>query len=161
MSNATRVAPPDDRLDGPVHEYFELSYANYLVVHRTLMQSMPPEWQERIVACLRELDAAFDHVEKPPGFDIHIGSWWPANECSDADLARAGAERYYVDADGETIPAEKLKDDAVYDAAEERFAWRGDEVDGYQRIFVPYPAGDPVPHYNRGRTYVPPAGAPS
>jgi hypothetical protein len=43
-----------------IHGYFELSYAQYLTVPRTALQSMPEEWQTRFVACLRELDESFD-----------------------------------------------------------------------------------------------------
>lgn len=52
-----------------VHGFFELSYASYLVLPRSLMQSMPGEWQERMVACLEEMDAHFDEDVKAP-------SWW-------------------------------------------------------------------------------------
>lgn len=54
--------------DEPVHLWFSLSYANYLVLHRSLMQSMPAEWQRRMVRCLFELDDAFRHVDKPDSF---------------------------------------------------------------------------------------------
>jgi hypothetical protein len=50
------------REDGPVHEWFGLSYSSYIVLHRALMQSMPIEWQERMVACVRELQEAYEHV---------------------------------------------------------------------------------------------------
>ena len=36
----------------PIHEFFELSYAHYLVLPRSLLQSMPVEWQKRFVECL-------------------------------------------------------------------------------------------------------------
>jgi hypothetical protein len=48
------------RLDGPIHGFFELSYAQYLTIPRSVLQSMPVEWQERFVKCLEELDDAFD-----------------------------------------------------------------------------------------------------
>lgn len=83
--------------DEPVHLWFSLSYANYLVLHRSLMQSMPIEWQRRMVRCLDELDDAFRHVVK--------------------------AETYMVQARNETTGK-----------------------------FVK----DPIPHYNRGRTFIQP-----
>ena len=43
-----------------IHGYFELSYAQYLTLPRTALQSMPEEWQARFVTCLRELDESFD-----------------------------------------------------------------------------------------------------
>ena len=44
----------------PIHEWFELSYAQYLTIPRSVLQSMPPEWQRRFVECLEELDATID-----------------------------------------------------------------------------------------------------
>lgn len=44
----------------PVWDWFELSYASYLVLPRTLMCGMPREWQERMVALLREMEATYD-----------------------------------------------------------------------------------------------------
>ena len=55
--------------DGPVHAWFELSYAQYLTVPRTALQSMPIEWQERFVACLEELDKGLDW--RPDGGDCY------------------------------------------------------------------------------------------
>jgi hypothetical protein len=43
-----------------VHEWFELTYAQYLTIPRSVLQSMPDEWQSRFVACLRELDETID-----------------------------------------------------------------------------------------------------
>ena len=54
-----------------VHEWFGLTYSNYLVLHRSLLQSMPGEWQARFVVCLRELEAAFAHVEQASEFRVH------------------------------------------------------------------------------------------
>jgi len=51
--------------DGPVHTWFELSYANYLTLPRSVLQSMPIGWQERFVACLDELDEEFGHLDWP------------------------------------------------------------------------------------------------
>lgn len=49
---------------GPLHAWFELSYAQYLTIPRSVLQSMPIEWQERFARCLYELDAKFDW--RPP-----------------------------------------------------------------------------------------------
>jgi hypothetical protein len=48
------------RYDGPIHLWFELSYAQYLTVPRLALQSMPIEWQERFAKCLCELDESLD-----------------------------------------------------------------------------------------------------
>jgi hypothetical protein len=44
---------PEDR----IHEFFGLTYANYLVVNRSPLQSMPDEWQDKFVTLLEELTA--------------------------------------------------------------------------------------------------------
>ena len=43
-----------------ITDYFELSYASWLVMPRVLMEAMPDEWQERFVAILQEFDGVFD-----------------------------------------------------------------------------------------------------
>ncbi len=44
----------------PVHTWFELSYAHYLTIPRSILQSMPVNWQRDFVKCLEELDETFD-----------------------------------------------------------------------------------------------------
>lgn len=44
----------------PIHEWFELTYAQYLTIPRSVLQSMPAEWQGRFVECLRQLDSEID-----------------------------------------------------------------------------------------------------
>lgn len=39
-----------------IHCWFELSYAQYLTIPRTALQSMPDEWQTKFVKLLEELD---------------------------------------------------------------------------------------------------------
>ena len=38
--------------ESPIHWYFGLSYANYLVLPRSVLQSMPIKWQEDFVKLL-------------------------------------------------------------------------------------------------------------
>jgi hypothetical protein len=45
-------------IDEPIHDWFGLTYARYLVVPRSVLQSMPIEWQHRLVEMLNELNAA-------------------------------------------------------------------------------------------------------
>lgn len=85
-----------------IHGWFELTYANYLVLNRSLLQSMPAVWQARFVQCLEELRDAYSHLE-------HAGS------CGFGGPEISVAIR----------------------SADGRFA------------------GDPIPHYERGRAYVP------
>jgi hypothetical protein len=70
--------------ESPIHNWFGLSYAEFLTVPRLVIQSMPVEWQRKMVALLGEMDDTFD--------------WRPENGCywvklrddqgrfSDADL---------------------------------------------------------------------------
>jgi len=46
--------------DEPIHAWFELTYAQYLTIPRSILEAMPQEWQARFVRCLEELDEAFD-----------------------------------------------------------------------------------------------------
>ena len=43
-----------------ISEWFNLSYAQYLTIPRSILQAMPLDWQERFTACLMELDDTFD-----------------------------------------------------------------------------------------------------
>lgn len=65
LARADRLRAGDtlDRLrveHDPIHCWFELSYAQYLTIPRSVLQSMPKTWQARMVARLEELDATID-----------------------------------------------------------------------------------------------------
>lgn len=55
-------------LDEPVHCWFGLTYSNYLVLQRSIMQSMPVEWQRQMVALLRQADDRFGQLQICPSF---------------------------------------------------------------------------------------------
>ena len=44
----------------PIHLWFELTYAHYLTVPRSVLEAMPQEWKERFAKCLEELDNTID-----------------------------------------------------------------------------------------------------
>lgn len=44
------------RRNGAVHRYFGLTYANWLILPRTVMQDMPTVWQDKFVELLEEMD---------------------------------------------------------------------------------------------------------
>lgn len=46
--------------NSPVWDWFELSYASYLVLPRSLLCGMPVEWQERMVALLSEMEDTYE-----------------------------------------------------------------------------------------------------
>ena len=51
----------------PIHERFGLSYANYLVLPRSALQSMSVEWQKKVVELLNEMDDVIDEAFEPDG----------------------------------------------------------------------------------------------
>lgn len=64
MNNDPKNLDPE-----PIHGFFGVSYAHHLVLPRSVLQSMPQEWQARFVACLEELD---DTIDWRPS----EGGWW-------------------------------------------------------------------------------------
>ena len=42
-------------VEDPIHCWFGLTYASYLVLPRVVMESMSLEWQEKMVALLNEI----------------------------------------------------------------------------------------------------------
>lgn len=50
-----RLEPHD-----PIHNWFELTYAQYLTIPRSVLQSMPQAWQASFVNLLEELDETID-----------------------------------------------------------------------------------------------------
>lgn len=57
--NVTLLGEMTDTAE-PIHDWFELTYAQYLTIPRTVLQSMPVTWQERFVKLLEELDELID-----------------------------------------------------------------------------------------------------
>ena len=49
----------------PIHDYFELTYSSYLVLPRSVLQSMPIPWQRALVALLREAEDVCDRYDVP------------------------------------------------------------------------------------------------
>jgi hypothetical protein len=83
-----------------VHTFFGLSYASYLVVNRSLLQSMPLAWQFRFTTLMGEMWGHFDDEYADVGYEVRV---------RDRDTGR------------------------------------------YRR--------DPIPNYQRGRTFIPGRGA--
>jgi hypothetical protein len=134
--------------DGPIHDWFELSYSNYQVLHRTLMQSMPLEWQERMVDCLGELHVAFEHVPQPDRFQVEAATEHIVGEMTPEELAQAGIKAdWYA---GETPPeglsdAEFAEWRAEHEQDEPAYYRGGEELYPGQRVLIP--TRDPIPHY--------------
>jgi hypothetical protein len=53
----------DGRRDSHVHTWFGLTYSSYLVIPRSLLQAMPPEWQANFVRLLREMRVAVEFMQ--------------------------------------------------------------------------------------------------
>jgi hypothetical protein len=128
-----------DRKQGPVHQYFGLSYSSNLVLPRVLMQSMPLEWQYRMVECLRHFDTAFAGVERPAEYKVEPVEWTSVDCLNEHEL------RMY----GVTSVANEDNTQWFYD---------GDEIEDWQRV-VPVPAPDPLPHYRHNMVDPGPYGA--
>lgn len=144
--------------DGPIHLAFGLTYASYLTLPRTLLQSMTLEWQERFVVCLDQFHAAFAHVPQAEAYEVTAGTEHVLDEMSDDELRAAGVE---VDHYGGETPPEGLDEEDLAAWEEEHETEptyhqvrTGREMEGRERVILP--GGDPVPHYNRGRTYIEP-----
>lgn len=123
-----------------IHTWFGLSYANYLVVPRSVLQSMPDEWQERFVSCLQEMHEAFPDLEWP-SYDVRVLRRGlqlieEPNDCPQCDGAGdLNDEEECPTCNGTgTVPGDR-DGDLRYELPEEV---------GFKR--------DPIPHYNRGRT---------
>lgn len=48
------------RENGPMHQWFGLTYSSYLVLNRSAIQAMSVAWQKRMVALLEEMDEELD-----------------------------------------------------------------------------------------------------
>ncbi|MGW4040446.1 hypothetical protein ACWEIM_29925 [Streptomyces sp. NPDC004778] len=144
--------------DGPVHDWFSLSYCNYQVMPRTLMQSMPTEWQERIVACLNELHDAFQHIPQAEVYEVHAATEHIVREMTEAELKKAGIEEDWYG--GEVFPGDVATEAefdewrAKHETDTPTYSRDGQELDPHERVLLPAP--DPVPPYNRGRTFIEP-----
>lgn len=52
----------------PIHGWFSLTYANYLVVPRSVLQSMPVEWQQQFCTLLDEMRELFGELPWPHSY---------------------------------------------------------------------------------------------
>lgn len=56
--------------NGPVWNWFNLTYSAYLVVPRSLLCGMPLEWQEKFVALLDEMRVVYDSSEIKDNYSV-------------------------------------------------------------------------------------------
>lgn len=55
-----------------IQDYFGLSYAEYPTIPRSVLQSMPDEWQEKIVSLLEELDETIDWMPSDGTYKVSL-----------------------------------------------------------------------------------------
>lgn len=126
-----------------IHLHFSLSYANYLVLPRTLLQSMPVPWQARFVSLIDELHEAFQHVPQAQAYKVQAAKEYILEEMTADQLWAAGIQVENDDPDlGPGL-------ETTYHSTED-----GREMDRHERVLLP--VADPVPHYDRGRARVEP-----
>ncbi|MGC4033661.1 MAG: hypothetical protein QM754_18405 [Tepidisphaeraceae bacterium] len=122
------TAAGDPYWNGPIHTYFSLSYSNYLVVNRSILQSMPMDWQETFVGLINQMQDAAGGVEVAQAYEVTAGNDRYVNELSADELKSVGIEEVWDDAEENS---EYVRD--------------GETIDGGSHVIVPCP--DPVPHY--------------
>lgn len=64
----------------PIHTWFSLTRSNYLVIPRLALQSMPVDWQARLVGLLEEatrmgLETPSDYKLERPGYGENMDPW--------------------------------------------------------------------------------------
>ena len=102
MTITDETKPKLNPTNGPVHTWYGLSYTNYLVLPRTFMQSMPTEWQQRMVASLEELDEAFQHIPQADVYDVQAGDEHMVENLTAAQLAEQGITETWHEDEGRT-----------------------------------------------------------
>jgi hypothetical protein len=129
-----KTEEPYERTTGPVHAKFGLTYANFLVIHRAHLQSMPLPWQRQFVDLLEDLDAAYPDLDSTE-FEVRTVRDAYVEELTEDELALLGITRD----DGENETAYTGKDGTEMRA-------------GLSHVGIPVP--DPIPHYRHA--YLPP-----
>jgi hypothetical protein len=56
----------------PIHNWFGLSYASYLVMPRVVLQSLPSKLQARIVNCLNEANDLIDWMPEGKTYYVQL-----------------------------------------------------------------------------------------
>lgn len=144
-----------------VHAWFGLTYSNYLVLNRTLLEAMPEEWQLDFVQKLEELQEAWRHEEQAEAFKVEPGEWVPVDELTAQQHRMLGITSSFEQWKKENPLSDEVDDDefnaheAEYDkqAENEVFYLDGNELSDGERVFVP--KSDPIDHYRRPREYIP------
>lgn len=78
----------------PIHGWFGLTYANYLVIPRLALQEMPLDWQRRMVALLEEWEAA--GIKTPSYYVLRDDPEYTRVERVDPDDDYSRIDEYHV-----------------------------------------------------------------
>ena len=135
-------------IDRDVHTWFSLSYANYYVVPRAVLQSMPEEWQHRWVALQEELEAKMrEHDIELPTYKVEAAHDYEYIDLGPAYLEQHGITREWVcasECDEDEDCGENCGGGIMF------FTSDGGEHDPYDRLLVAT-GTDPLSNYARGR----------
>lgn len=119
-----------------IHGWFGLTYANYLVMPRSVLQSMPDEWQAEFVKLLNECREEFEHLDWP---HYHVQALRREREYILESLCEecggSGIDEEDEEEECENCDGSGYFDEDRYETAEEV---------GFRT--------DPIPPYDRGRT---------
>lgn len=139
---------PEDR----IHEFFGLTYANYLVVNRSLLQSMPDEWQDKFIVMLVELFEEMGWAQMlQESISVRILKREPERKPD-----RVTCES--CDGSGEGPDVEDNEDATCIECdGDGEVETEGDEFETPEEVGI---VTDPIAHYQRGRTRVPMASTP-
>jgi hypothetical protein len=106
-------------------------------------------------AMLDELAAAYDHLDRPEGYEVYPARWVLVDELTAAEAAALGVTNSLDEVPElpERATAEEFADhEAEWEEASENRVFHdanGNELDPQSR--VPIRVSDPIPHYRHGR----------
>jgi hypothetical protein len=145
------ASPASPAQAGSVQDYFGDTPNGHLVLHRTLLQSMPPQWQEHFISLVRGYDQAFAHLQIP-----NAAHWVarPAQERTVAELTLAEREELGVTSSVDDV-ALYVSDDRFLAACNDITYCDEDgrELQPTDRVLVP-DLDDLIPFHHYGRTTV-------
>lgn len=128
-----------------IHTWFGLTYANYLVLERTILQSMPGEWQRQFVELLHELDYRAKDLDRPEAYEVTPGLDTYIDELTDDQRKQLGI---VANTDDMTeIECGHFTGDVLY------YDRDGNELPGVTHVVLPKASA--IALYQRGRTVVP------
>jgi hypothetical protein len=52
------------------HNWFGLTYCSYMVLPRTMLQSMPDSWQDKFIKLINEMDDRLGHYNKVYSYTV-------------------------------------------------------------------------------------------